>query len=71
MNVKDTLVSQNVLMRENGLDDPSKNDNSRQSIHFILTSASTLGILGTLTVSSDSSDFVIDAKIIGVSIKDI
>ena len=68
VHVKNTLASPNVLMPDQGISSPTSFNLNKKHIPYILTSASTLGIVGTLTLNFDSSDYVIDAKIIGMSL---
>lgn len=69
--VKDTLASQSVLIPDHEIFNPDSFNRSRGSVPYILTSASTLGIVGTLTLNSESSGYAIEARIIGMSLKQI
>jgi hypothetical protein len=67
--VNDSLASQQVLMPDQGFFDGSgRSDTDRQQLPLILTSACSLGIVGTLSLNS-GSEYVIEAKIIGKSLQ--
>lgn len=61
----DSLVSQNVLIPELSIQNQSNMKNK------LLASATTLGIIGTLSLSTDFSAYNIEAKIIGVDLAEI
>ncbi len=67
MKVNGAVASQQVLMPGQGsLDGSGKSDFFKK--HLILTSASSLGIVGTLSLNSES-EYIIEAKIIGKSLQ--
>ena len=67
--VNGALASQQVLMPGQGfLDGSRKSDIFKKHLPSILTSASSLGIVGTLNLNSES-EYVIEAKIIGKSLQ--
>lgn len=65
INVSDSLVSQNVIIPDLSI------QNKPNAKNKILTSATTLGIIGTLSLSTDFSTYQIEAKIIGADLPEI